>query len=96
MSTGWTGQPQNERTLDGQAVGTWTRRLRAACQTLCKTSPGLVQSMVLMQRATDVPWDAGAVQGLTEQFAAEYGLEALVEQSGRCLKIRLSRREHVS
>ena len=45
MSIRWTGQLQNERKLEDQAVGCWTRRLRAACQTLNKTSPGLIRAM---------------------------------------------------
>ena len=92
MSIRSTGSLRSSSEPDIQPVARWVESLRAACVALLRTPPDVMRAITLVQLATDVPWEAGAITVLSDQLAAEHGLEAAVECDNRHLTIRLSRR----
>lgn len=92
MSARWIGGLGDRSGSPAQPALRFVERLRTACETLHLIPPSVIRALVLMQVATDVPWEMEAVMALLDQLTEEYGLVATTERDDRYLTIRLSRR----
>jgi hypothetical protein len=77
---------QDRRRTHGEAL------IRSACETLARTSPGLVAALMVSLPASE-PAQINRLEKIARSLAAEYELDAAVTVGESHISVRLTRRQ---